>query len=259
MRNLAIILFLIFGIQSGFAECGPFGMQFFPEQKEVGLNSMFIIQGFDMSQSTILSFKNRKVYLESEDGDCLELILQEILEGQMGVTQATFKPYYELRPNTTYFLKYENETEMERRSLNRFSFGKEDYNPVSWTTTNDRSMPLLNANLTITFDKTEVLPYGCGPAVHAVFNLKNTTITETWYKTEVIEITSNKRSVYYLKEWKNQLYIGHGMCSGPFIFAQNNKYKVRFTPMNTEGNSLKTTEWITFDSPWDNLKKPVGF
>ena len=42
------------------------------------------------------------------------------------------------------------------------------------------------------------------------------------------------------------------MCAGAFTFSEKGKYKVRFTPMNTNGKSLETTDWITFESPYMN-------
>ena len=48
------------------------------------------------------------------------------------------------------------------------------------------------------------------------------------------------------------------MCSGAFTFTRKGKYKVRFTPMNTDGKSLKTTGWRTFESPFMNDKSPFG-
>ncbi len=41
----------------------------------------FIIQGYTFSQKTINSLKNRKVYLESESGELIELNLEEFYTG----------------------------------------------------------------------------------------------------------------------------------------------------------------------------------
>ena len=48
----------------------------------------------------------------------------------------------------------------------------------------------------------------------------------------------------------------HGKTSDIY---HNNKgtYKVRFTPMNTDGKSLKTTDWKIFESPFMNEKKSI--
>ena len=70
----------------------------------------------------------------------------------------------------------------------------------------------------------------------------------------MIEIATNKKTTFYLTEWENKLNVGHGMCSGAFIFEDVGKYKVRFTPMNRDGESIKTTEWKLFASPFENDK-----
>ena len=213
---------------------------------------MFIIQGYAFSQKTINSFKNRIIYLESENGELIVLELQELLKGQMQLTQAFFCPVSELKPNTTYTLKYSNQTENEEREMTKYNREK-----VYWKTTDKKSIDTLNSNLTLEFEKTEVIHYGCGPEANAIFRIRNKPESEVWYKTEVIELETNKKFVYYIKEWNGTLSVGRDMCSGAFTFNRKGKYKVRFTPMNIDGKALKTTNWKIFESPFMNDK--VGF
>jgi hypothetical protein len=254
MKKIILLLFLTLGIKTVFAECASSGMQFFPEQKEISLNSMFIIQGYYFSQKTINSFNDRVIYLESENGELIELNLQEILKGQMDLTQAIFCPTSELKPNTTYFLKYSDQTENEGREMMQYNRVKKEREKVYWKTTDKRALETLNSNLNVQFEKTEVIHYGCGPSANAIFNIKNKTESEIWYKTEVVDITTNNKTTFYIKEWNKKLNVGHGMCSGAFTYTNQGKYKVRFTPMNTSGKSLKTTDWKTFESPFMNDK-----
>tara|TARA_B110000285_G_scaffold65063_1_gene74803 strand:- start:113 stop:529 length:417 start_codon:yes stop_codon:yes gene_type:complete len=121
MKKIILFLLLTFGIKTASAECNMNGMKFYPEQKEISLNSMFIVQGYSSSQKTINSFKERAIYLESENGELIKLNLQEILKGQMSLTQAIFKPSKELKPNTTYFLKYSDQTENEGREMMQYN------------------------------------------------------------------------------------------------------------------------------------------
>jgi hypothetical protein len=62
----------------------------------------------------------------------------------------------------------------------------------------------------------------------------------------------NEKTTFYIREWEETLDVGHGMCSGAFKFKKEGDYKVRFTPMNIDGISLKTTNWETFKSPLMN-------
>ena len=83
-------------------------------------------------------------------------------------------------------------------------------------------------------------------------------VSEIWFKTEVIEIKTGKKRVYYIRNWEEKLNVGHGMCSGAFTFSSESKYKVRFTPTNTEGDTLKTTDWVIFNSPFVDNNGPFG-
>lgn len=259
MRYIIFIILLTFSLKPAFAECAMSGMQFYPEQKEISLNSMFIIQGYSMSQKTIISFRERKVYLESENGDLIELRLQEILKGQMLLTQAIFRPISELKPNTIYSLKYSDQTERETNEMKRWNSEKKESEKVYWKTNDNKSLETLDFNLNINFKKTEVIHYGCGPSANAIFTVENKPEFEIWYKAEVIEIDTNKTTVYYITEWKGKLQVGHGMCSGAFTFKRKGDYKVRFTPMNTDGNSIASTDWKKFESPFADDKNPYGF
>jgi hypothetical protein len=254
MKKIILIFLLTFGIKSTYADCSSSGMSFFPSTKEISLNSKFIIQGYSFSQKTINSFKTRTIYLESENGELIELELQELLKGQMQLTQAFFCPISELKPNTTYFLKYSDQTENEEREMTQYNREKKEREKVYWKTTEKKALENLNSNLKVEFENTEVMHYGCGPSANAIFNVKNKSGSEIWYKTELVEINTNKKTVYYIKEWNETLNVGHGMCSGAFTFNRKGKYKVRFTPMNTDGKSLKTTDWKTFESPFMNDK-----
>ena len=258
MKKIILLLLLTFGIKTAFADCSMSGMTFYPEQKEISLNSMFIIQGYSLSQKTINSFKERTIYLESENGELIKLQLQEILKGQMSLTQAIFKPSKELKPNTTYFLKYSDQTENEGREMMQYNSEKKESEKVYWKTTDKKSIENLNSNLTLEFEKTNVVHYGCGPEANAIFKVKNKSDSEIWYKTEVVELSTNETKVFYIKEWNGKLNVGHGMCAGAFTYTNKGKYKVRFTPMNTDGKSLKTTDWTTFESPFMNDKSRFG-
>ena len=257
MKKITLLLFLIFGIKTAFADCSSNGIQFFPSQKEVGLNSMFIIQGYAMSQKTIESFNTRIIYLENEEGELIELNLKEILKGQMGLTQAIFCPTTELQPNTTYYLKYSDQTERETIEMKQWNSEKKENEKVYWKTTDNKSVASLNLNLSLEFEKTEVILYGCGPAANTIFNIKNKSNSEIWYKTELVDLKTYSKTTFYIKEWNGQLHVGHGMCSGAFTYNNKGTYKVRFTPMNTDGKSLKTTDWKIFESPFMNEKKSI--
>ncbi len=256
MKRLFFILFLILGIHSAQAECSMSGMRFYPIQKEIGLNSLFILEGYAMSQKTVVSFKDRKIYLESDKGEEVELELLEVYEGQMNLTQAVFRPKSKLKPNTLYSPKYENETERESLEMKRWNDEIKQNEKVEWRTSSRAKVSKLNRKLGLEFIKNELNHYGCGPASYAVFDIINADESEAWFKTEVVEIETNTLTTFYLVERMGNVEVGHGMCSGGFKFKDSHQYKVRFTAMNSDGDSLETTDWVEFDSPYQKMKNP---
>ena len=125
-------------------------------------------------------------------------------------------------------------------------------------TTDKESAETLPPGLKIEFEETQVIGYGCGDAAYAVFKVRKKADQDMWYKTEVVEVGSDKVRTYYLQERNGLLQVGHGMCSGAFKFKRKAKYKVRFTPMNVDGQPLRTTKWIAFDSPYMNQDGILG-
>src|SRR5690606_12027668 len=148
--------------------------------------------------------------------------------------------------------KYSNQTETETHEMTKWKSGKNENERVYWKTTDKKYAELLNPELKVAFEKTEVVLFGWGPSSNAIFNVKNQSNSEVWYKTEVIDLATNEKTIYYITEWDGKLQVGNGMCAGAFTFSEKGKYKVRFTPMNTNGKSLETTDWITFESPYMN-------
>ena len=125
---------------------------------------------------------------------------------------------------------------------------------MHWITGDSAVCALLATGLKIEFEKTKVNYYGWGPAANAIFNIKTTTDTEKWYKNEVVNMTNNRTTTYYLTAMNSELQVGHGMCAGAITFDDTSSYKVRFTPMSIDGATLNTTDWIRFNSPYLNAE-----
>lgn len=251
MKKILSFIIFTFGLNFVSAECGMSGMQFFPEKKDISLNPMFIIQGYSFSQKTVESFKERNVFLESENGELILLNLQEVLQGQMNLNQAIFKPVKPLQSNTKYFLQYSNQTQGEISEMFRWNPITRISEKVYWQTSDIQAIELLNPTLKINYKKTAVTHFGCGPSSHAVFEVLNKNNIEIWYKTEVIELSTNTKTIFYITEWQNRINVGHDMCSGAFRFKNKGQYKVSFTPMNIDGASMNTTDWQIFNSPFE--------
>ncbi len=249
MKNFLIILLFFLSIKSTYAKCASGGFQFYPEQEEVSLNSMFIIQGYAKSQELILGFDNTNIFLESKNGELIKLILQELLKGQKGLTQAIFKPEKQLEPNTVYYLKHPDDS---KEFFTRWNSDSRKREKVHWTTIDSETYEPIDSIIQIEFEKNQVKYYGCGPSVNAIFNTSSSSDIEIWYKTELYNITNKSSTIYFITESNGKLYIGHGMCAGAFAFDKSSNYKVRFTPVNIDGNETMTTEWFEFKNPYLN-------
>ncbi|MBC9796903.1 hypothetical protein [Sinomicrobium weinanense] len=255
MKTIYLFFSLLFiGPNTAFAECVS-SILFFPASKKIGLNPMFIIEGSDYYQKTIESFRKRTIYLESDKGETVVLELCEILKGQMQVTQAVLKPVRPLKPNTVYSLKYDCQSEREYNKLKRWNPETGENEKIYWKTSVTHVSPLRDKDTKISYLKNEYAEYGCGPDAHAIFEVSPANDGETWYRTEVTELSTRKKTDYYLLERESKLYVGHSMCGGPFAFKPAQKYQVRFTPVNANGLPGKTTPWKTFNSPYKNILK----
>ena len=97
--------------------------------------------------------------------------------------------------------------------------------------------------------------YGCGPAIYTDFKLKTKDESEVFVKTELVDTTTGKSNIYYLRLIKSEsLKVGHSMCEGAFHFRREHTYKIRFSLTDISGNSDGTwTNWIEFESPYKRI------
>ncbi len=255
MKKLLTLLFLFIGFQHLNAKCGVEFMKFYPMEKVISQNAMFVIEASGRRTiTTITSFKHRKVYLESKSGDIVELQLQEVLYSKKNLAQAIFKPSRALLSNTKYFLKYENQTEQETIDIKKRYQTNHKRKKLYWITNSTATISELSSNSTITHTKSVVTPFGCGPAVFAIFDISTKQQQETWHRTELLDVSTNTKSVYYIQPYNNKISVGHNMCSGAFSFNRKGIYKVRFRPINSDGKASTATDWITFKSPFQEMK-----
>ncbi|WP_298520527.1 hypothetical protein [uncultured Kordia sp.] len=144
-------------------------MKFYPMEKMISQNAMFVIEASGTrTMETISSFKNRIVYLQSESGDIVTLALQEVLYSKKNLAQAIFKPTRPLQPKTTYFLKYENQTEQETIDIKKRHQTSHKRKKLYWITNATADVIESSSNLKITYTKSRVTEFGCGPLAFAI-------------------------------------------------------------------------------------------
>lgn len=89
--------------------------------------------------------------------------------------------------------------------------------------------------------KKTLVYYGCGPSIHVVFSNPAKDNSEIIVKTTVKNLKTKDETTYYIKPERDKIKVGHGMCSGAFVFDDSKHYEVEFSFMDSAGNS---TAWI---------------
>ncbi|NBL64398.1 hypothetical protein GV828_04175 [Flavobacterium sp. NST-5] len=248
MKNLILLFLILTSSIPCNADCAMGATSFFPlNRTNISTNSIFIIQGYGTTTATVKNFPTRKVFLESESGELIELKLKEIFTGK-GQNQAIFFPSSKLKYNTKYHLKYSDETPIETKELSVWNSATKNQEKITWTTASEEIENSINIDFTFRFVKSESKMYGCGNSSNAIFEINKVNNSTVIFKTELLDLRTNEISTFYVFPDKNILKVGYEMCSGNFDLKDSSNYKVRFTPTNSSGNEAKTSEWKAFKS-----------
>lgn len=245
MKKIITIQFLLLLSYSAIGKCLSESLTFWPNIKEININSVFVIDGYGRSQETVNELgKTHKVILKSNKEE-IELIVTEVNVGLYQLTQAVLRPKTKLTPNTDYQLVIKG---INSDKIKKYNTETHKYEDVIWTTTDEvDNLPPIWTSLPVEFDKSYV-EYGCGPATYVDFKFEVEEKSELLFK--VTLITDDTKTTYYIQSQDELIKVGHGMCSGAFNFNQGKKYSVNIDLMDSSGN---ITEWtdnsISFTKP----------
>jgi hypothetical protein len=89
--------------------------------------------------------------------------------------------------------------------------------------------------------KKTLVYYGCEPSIHVVFSNPAKDNSDVIVKTTVKNSKTGKETTYYIEPEEDKIKVGHGMCSGAFVFDDSKHYEVEFSFMDSAGN---LTSWI---------------
>lgn len=256
MKPILITLFCLYLAPQLFARCSGRGIEVFPKTETIKQNAFIVIEGYALSQKIIqLLGKTQSAYLEAKNHR-VRLEVKSVFVGAFELTQAVLIPAESLISGSTYYLTISGLSEDEQSLLEDWNADTKKTQRYGWrvekgsdkTSPEWRSLPKWTSSSTVR--------YGCGPARYGLFDLSVHDETEVLVKTELMDLTSNSSTVYFLPlDGSNQLRIGHGMCSGAFSFKENHTYHVRFSLMDSCGNVEESwTEWIEFENPYDSEK-----
>lgn len=256
MLGIRIKICFLIGMLLGFvsmksnAECRLSGIDVFPKTKAISSNSIFIVEGFSMSQSVIRHLnKGNPIYLTSgNDTVCLKVL--KILEGQFDLTQAILSPVTKLVPGKKYHLNID--------SLNRFESLYFEKDSFDWNVSNlaDLQKPIWTELPSYAFFNVE--EYGCGPSIYAYFDGCFSDNSPVVVYAKVKNLNSNSIHDYYITPSGCSLRLGHGMCSGEFSFRENEEYEVTFSLMDASGNTSNETSPIRFTGSSEQKEEPAG-
>lgn len=234
-------LFLTSLVDNSFAMCFFSGISVFPQTKTISSNSIFIIEGYESSQSVITHLnKSNAIYLTSGK-DTIRLTVIKTLESHFRLTQAVLKPSSNLISGKHYKLNIDNLEEYEKADFERDSIG--------WTVSDfaDKQKPIWSK---LPSYKTKgMIFYGCGPAVFVNFCACISDNSPVVVYAKVKNIKTNSSSDYYLNPDSCSFKLGHGMCSGEFKFEEGQEYEATFSLLDASGNVSTETQPIKFISP----------
>src|SRR5690606_3623489 len=236
MNKLLIILIAIIFTNSVNAECGINGLHIFPNTEEINKNSIFMIEGYSMSQDIIHGLNiHYPIYLKNGN-KTIPLEVQEICIGEFNLTQAILKPVEELESNLEYDLLIDNLPEHETyNKYGEFSLN----NPIvkyRVLSKSDKDIPKLELK------PEEIgkiyLPLGCGDEIFINFNFKVNDESPILVKARVKNLATQNEVSYYLVPNKDTLQIGHSMCAGAFKLEDSDNFEVVFDFMDSSGNTF---------------------
>ncbi|HLD52440.1 MAG TPA: hypothetical protein VJA82_03990 [Sediminibacterium sp.] len=249
MNRIFLIFFgLIFSITLH-AECTMSGISIFPQSGSISKNQNFVIEGYSMSQQTVLGLnKKHSIYLKSGNKK-IKLIVTELCIGQYNLTQVIVKPDELLEMGKEYTIIIDSLPKFER--LHQINTLTKKYEPFKYTvkTDVDTQSPKVNGN---PFElKKTFAQYGCGPSMYIVFSNPAKDQSPLLVKTSVKNLLTGHTATYYLLPNDEQIKVGHDMCSGAFDFDESELYEVSFSFMDSSGN---ITKW---DGPGIRFSKPT--
>jgi len=251
MKFFIAVLFFTSGIAHSLADCGGQGMDFWPKGGIVKENPIFMVEGYANDESIITALNSDyPIYLKSGD-EIIQLVVQEICVGQFYLTQAILTPESKLTVGKTYELIIENSPDY-LNPLRTWNSATEKYEPVTWNVISGEDKTVPTWTQKPRESKKTLVHYGCGPAIGVHYNFAVYDESPVLLKTTVTDLKSKVKTTYYLDATElSSIALGHGMCSGAFIFEKDSKeFTVTFDLVDGSGNlNLWTYDAISFTKP----------
>ena len=230
------------------AMCSFSGIWCWPLSKTIRPNGIIMVEFYAYSQEIVPGLQSKyPIYLKAGD-EKVKLEILETCTGEFRLTQLILKPEKKLTPGLNYELVIDSLSTTHLQFLNMSKKYRDA--SFSWTAImeEDLAAPVFSSQPQYVSKSYE--QYGCGPAKFIHYKLQTKDVSELLVKTSVKSLLTGKTTSYYLLPEDGKLQIGHGMCSGAFVFKDNEKYEAVFSLIDASGNaSSHVTEAYAFTSP----------
>lgn len=215
---------------------------------KVYANSLFILEAYGESQDILYELTYKYPITIEGGGKVFEVKILDICVSQFNLSQAVVKPIQSLDTGVNYSLIIHYSSPKLEQSV------KLNNSPKFFESENFKVSSLINYEKPTFLAKPELISksikyYGCGPEYFLKYKLKYSNISDVIIKTTVKNLKTNIESTYYILPTKDEIKIGHNMCSGAFVFEDDIKYQVQFQIMDFTGNLSEASKPIVFTKP----------
>lgn len=230
------------------ARCSYHDLSAFPSGKTLRQNSIIVIEGYSSSQSVVIGLNKEYPVFLVNGKQKVKLKVKEILKGEFFLTQAVLIPDTILTVGLDYTLVIDSLPINEKLYRWNSNFSRRE--PIVFKVVDgiDTTKPVFKK---IPQEiKKSIVELGCGPEIFVEFECNVIDSSECLIKATVKSKKTGKETSYYVEPENGILNIGHGMCSGAFVFDEGDKYEIEFSIMDSSGNfNLWTGNRIKFTKP----------
>jgi len=246
MKKIFSFLLLLLLYTGVFAKCGSNAITPISDNTTIHKNSVIILEFYGSSQLLINELgKKHLIYLKNGDQQIM-LVSQEVLKGEMQLTQVVFKPLTQPEEGSRYELVISNLKENERPT--RFNPGNDKFEPIYYTFTAAAITTAPVFTMAPQEVKKTMCRYGCGPAKWVYYKIAPEN-KENYVRTFVKNLTTGKTTAFILAVEDNMIKVGHGMCAGAFTFDPENLYEIAFRLEDHSGNYSQQTAAVILKQP----------
>ena len=256
MKYFLTIISILLITQVCDAKCGG-AIEVYPRGKTVNTSGHIIIEAHGWSKSHELLNQlggKYRIYLFS-DFEEIDLVKKDFKRGDKSWSQVLLTPIRELTVGLEYVLVAEISNPDDELYLNLKRMPRHGgMGRARWTVVENSTGTKTSNSIETTLKSSRIQKFGCVPAVENSYTTNDEIKNDQFILTQILEIESGKLTEFYVIKTNDELRVGHGMCSGPYKFAQNNSYKIRFS-LDYLNEITDEMNWVNCPNPWENQEK----